>query len=173
MIRKKTKPKKVCTGTAGPRLKVSDLLEKPRLFAPDAIVIKGETPKNYSIIPLHKHIHIVSSKHMQARNKQPLTSEYIENVKISTKTCENPTLKRTHNDVYARVDDETGCSSTPKLDPPIDILESVCKEDEKVYNRCPELQNITESHQSMNNLNDVHTKHDTSLTLTKLTDDKT
>lgn len=63
MIRTKTRPVKICTGKRnGEKIKVRDLIKKPRLFSPDAVVPDKTTKKkDYKIIVLQKNIRIITA----------------------------------------------------------------------------------------------------------------
>jgi len=76
MIRKKTRPVSVCTGKgkntmrneAGELFKASFL--KPDVRIEEDRFVDKKGPRKYRVIPLHKHIHIVSAADIHARKER-------------------------------------------------------------------------------------------------------
>ena len=90
MIRTKTRPVKICTGKRnGEKIKVKDLMKKPRLFSPDAIVPdKTTNKKDYKIIVLQKNIRIITANKttLKQQNLLPKNNAKLFDTKIEQVT---------------------------------------------------------------------------------------
>lgn len=80
MIRTKTRPVKICTGKInGEKIKVKDLIKKPRLFSPDAIVPdKTTNKKDYKIIVLQKNIRVITANKTTLKQRNLLLKNNVK-----------------------------------------------------------------------------------------------